>query len=106
MKRIRVSAVVLAAACSLAASGADAFPGGGPGGSTGQGRSGGHRPPSFEELDVDGNGAVTEDEFLAPMLQHGEERFSRMDADGDGSLTSDELRPPSGGRGAGRAVQR
>lgn len=98
MKRIRVPAAVFAAACLLATSGADAFPGG-PGGSRGPGGRGG--PPSFEELDVDGDGVVTETEFFAPMLEHGEERFARMDENGDGTLTSDELRPPRRGRRGG-----
>ncbi len=105
MKQIRVSAAVLAAACLLAASGANAFPGGDSGGSMGRGGpGGGHRPPSFDELDADGDGVVSETEFFAPMLEHGEERFVRMDENGDGSLTSDELvsgRPQRRGQQAG-----
>lgn len=99
MKRNRVTAAVFAAACLWAASGADAFPGG-PGGSRG-GPGGRGGPPSFEELDVDGDGTVTETEFFAPMLEHGEERFARMDENGDGVLTDDELthRPSRRGRG-------
>jgi len=95
MKRTR--ATVLAAAVLLAASGANAFPGGAGRGGTG-GRMG---PPSFDELDADGDGVVTEDEFLAPMLEHGEEMFARIDADGDRGLTSDELEAgrPQGRRG-------
>jgi len=62
----------------------------------GRGPGGRGGPPSFEELDVDGDGFVSETEFVAPMLEHGQKRFAGLDADGSGSLTEDEL--SAGGR--------
>lgn len=42
---------------------------------------------SFEELDIDGNGEITEEEFaLIP-----ETRFSKADLDGDGVLSPEEM---------------
>lgn len=42
----------------------------------------------FEEMDADGNGTVTKQQFL----DHGEQRFKAADADGDGTLTPAEFR--------------
>lgn len=49
----------------------------------------GGQPPRmiFEELDADGNGAVTLDEMQAA----GQARFAEADTDGDGALSRDEL---------------
>ena len=105
MKAVRVSAAGLAAACLLAASGADAFPGGGPGDSMGRGPGGRHGPPSFEMMDVDEDGVVTETEFFAPMLERHEQRFNQLDQDGSGDLSSEELESARGRRGGGRRVQ-
>jgi hypothetical protein len=57
---------------------------------------------AFEEIDANGDSVVTEDEFLAPMLERGTERFAVIDGDGDGVLTAEELESaprPSRGRG-------
>ncbi|RLJ60550.1 EF hand domain-containing protein [Litoreibacter meonggei] len=49
---------------------------------------GGHGPRvTFEELDADGNGSVTEAEMRAHRAAH----FAMADADGDGSLSRSEL---------------
>lgn len=60
----------------------------------------GGEPPRmiFEELDADGNGAVTLEELQAA----GEARFAQADTDGDGALSRDELLA----RGAERAEAR
>jgi len=61
-------------------------------------QDGPRRPPSFAELDTDGDGVISSDEFLTPPS----ERFAALDTNGDGVLTEDELeagRPPRG-RGA------
>jgi hypothetical protein len=50
-----------------------------------------HGPIAFEEIDANGDSVVTEDEFLAPMLERGAERFAVIDGDGDGVLTEEEL---------------
>ncbi|WP_191090235.1 EF-hand domain-containing protein [Histidinibacterium aquaticum] len=43
--------------------------------------------PDFAELDTDGDGALSEDELRAPLM----DRFAEADADGDGSLTAEEM---------------
>jgi len=45
------------------------------------------RRPTFAELDADGDGVVTSDEFLTPPSEH----FAALDADADGVLTEEEL---------------
>jgi len=47
--------------------------------------------PTFAELDADGNGSVTEEEFVAPLLEHASERFAVIDANDDGVITEVEL---------------
>ena len=51
----------------------------------GEGRMGG-KGDMFAKHDTDGNGVVTEAEFL----EHAKERFSKMDTDGNGEVTKDE----------------
>ncbi len=48
----------------------------------------GHKGDMFAKHDSDGNGVITEAEFL----DHAKERFSKMDADGNGEVTQDEAR--------------
>lgn len=47
-------------------------------------------PDGPGEMDKDGDGKVSQDEFLAPMI----EAFGRMDADSDGFLDQGENAPP------------
>ena len=42
----------------------------------------------FDEMDLDGNGEINKNEFLAKA----EERFAKIDQDNNGSLTKEELR--------------
>ena len=60
----------------------------------------------FAELDADGNGQVSEEEFVARSMALAAERaatmFERLDADGDGALSRDVLEARSG-RGSGMA---
>lgn len=62
-----------------------------------EGQSGGPRgprPPRFEDLDTDGDGALSLDETES-MPGMDVERFKRLDTDEDGLLTREELpRPP------------
>ncbi len=44
-------------------------------------------PPSFSDMDTNGDGVLTEDELKGPMQKD----FSQIDADGDGSITESEL---------------
>ena len=70
--------LALTIALAATATNADAFGGrGGPG----------HRPPSIEDLDADGDGALSAEEFLAPALEH----FAEIDVDDDGVVSSDEF---------------
>ncbi|WP_221798217.1 EF-hand domain-containing protein [Oceanobacter mangrovi] len=59
------------------------------------------KPPSFSELDQDGDGYVSKSEasVIPPLSEH----FSEIDSDGDGKLSEQELeshkpQPPSGGQ--------
>jgi hypothetical protein len=107
MKKTIIPAVLAAALTALGAS-AQAFPG----------RGFHHGPPSIEDMDTDGDGVVSSDEFVAPAVEHyteidadgdgsvtveefvapARERFTEIDANGDGSLTEDELEAGRPGR--------
>lgn len=45
-----------------------------------------HKGKMFEKQDTNGDGVITEDEFLAKA----KERFAMMDADSDGKITMEE----------------
>lgn len=47
----------------------------------------GHRPPSFEQLDANGDGKLTPEE----IKRHMQARFAEADADGDGKITRQEM---------------
>ncbi|PWG16212.1 EF-hand domain-containing protein [Salibaculum griseiflavum] len=55
----------------------------------------GHGPkaqmPSFEEMDLDGNGALTAEEMRAAMQARMQARFEAADTDGDGGLSAEEM---------------
>mgnify|MGYP001827098344 CR=1 FL=1 len=87
-----------------AAAGAGA--GQGPGMQGGRGRGMGGSPPSFSEFDLNGDGAIDEQEFIEARTKRIAERMkegrkmralttahtvSDMDADGDGRLTPEEF---------------
>ena len=44
-------------------------------------------PPSFDDLDANKDGKLTQDEFAAPMAQH----FHDLDGNGDGVISRDEF---------------
>ena len=48
----------------------------------------GDKGKKFEKHDVDGDGVISEDEFVT----HAKERFSNMDADGDGKISQEEAK--------------
>ncbi|REG82385.1 EF-hand domain-containing protein [Marinomonas pollencensis] len=49
-------------------------------------------PPSFSQMDTNGDGVLTKDEVKGPLADD----FDRFDADHSGSLTEEELpAPPS-----------
>jgi hypothetical protein len=61
--------------------------------------------PTFAELDADGNGSVTEDEFVAPLLEHASEHFAVIDTNDDGVVTEAELAAAPFGRHGGSKSQ-
>ena len=97
-----VTLEVFQAAHGAAAAGA----GRGPGNRGGRGRGMGGSPPAFSDFDLDGDGAIDEQEFIDARTKRIAERrkegrmmrglttphtFSGMDTDGDGSLTAEEF---------------
>ncbi|WP_086980777.1 EF-hand domain-containing protein [Vibrio aphrogenes] len=52
------------------------------------------RPPSFEQMDTNGDGELSKDEVKGPLLDD----FDQFDKDGSGTLTEDELPEPPQGR--------
>ncbi|MBI4613772.1 MAG: EF-hand domain-containing protein [Planctomycetes bacterium] len=70
--------------------------------------SGGEFDRGFAELDTDGDGRISQDEYV----EFQKRLFSRMDADGDGSLDHDEARKLAerlasvGGKGGGEGAER
>ena len=77
-------------------------PGPGPGSSSSPDRPGGERrsPPPFSQLDLNGDGQMTLEEFRRKTIPRGDhaEVFNNIDANGDGVVTEREFtshRPPS-----------
>ncbi len=52
-----------------------------------QGKPGHGQRPSFEEVDANGDGKITQDEMQARAAA----RFSQADSDGDGAISRDEM---------------
>ncbi|WP_112479698.1 hypothetical protein [Vibrio variabilis] len=48
------------------------------------------KPPSFEEMDTNGDGVLTEDELKGRLL----DEFDKLDSNGDGALSESELPEP------------
>ncbi len=62
------------------------------------GKDGGRAREHFKEMDADGDGAVSREEWKGPEMM-----FDRVDADGDGKVTTEELQKM---RGAGEGGKR
>ena len=80
-KHLKLTVLALALAGTTLAGAANAFPFGK--------RGGGEQmtPPSFEELDTNGDGLVTADELEALSAA----RFTEMDTNGDGVISAEEM---------------
>jgi len=100
-----VNSMVLTSLAALATACGPGGPGG-PGGSGGPGGPGGpgsgpeQGPPPFSELDPNGDGKLTLEEFKQHKIPHGDhdEVFRMIDANGDGVITQAEFdshRPPA-----------
>lgn len=74
----------IAAGITLAASGAQARDGHGD-------RASRMQMPTFEQLDANGDGAVTPDEITAAMQAGASDRFAAADTNGDGGLSVEEM---------------
>ncbi|MDG3085193.1 hypothetical protein P7F88_03385 [Vibrio hannami] len=48
------------------------------------------QPPSFEEMDTNGDGELQADEVRGPLADH----FDEFDKDSSGGLSEEELPPP------------
>ncbi|MEO1790141.1 MAG: EF-hand domain-containing protein [Pseudomonadota bacterium] len=68
------------------------------------------RENRFAEFDANGDGAVSEEEFMARAAGQASDRaaemFARLDADGDGVLSRDVIEQGRGGDRAGRMIER
>lgn len=68
------------------------------------------RTERFATMDTDGDGSISEAEFIAKAQATAEERaaamFARLDADGDGVLSQDVLQSRSRGRDPERMISR
>ncbi|GMQ48196.1 hypothetical protein [Vibrio sp. 10N] len=53
------------------------------------------KPPSFEEMDANGDGLLTKDELKGRLL----DEFDQLDSDEDGVLSESELPEPPKRRG-------
>jgi Ca2+-binding EF-hand superfamily protein len=91
---------LLAAAMSsgftlLSAQDAPKPPPGGPGGEGRPGGPGGDPQARFDEIyikmDLNKDGKVTKEEFLAFSKQEAEDRFSKMDASGSGAISKEQI---------------
>lgn len=50
-----------------------------------------HKRPSFSEIDNDGDGSISQDEFIAAHIEKLERKFRHIDEDESGGLSEDEL---------------
>ena len=55
-----------------------------------QAQNGSPQPPTFEELDTNGDGELTRDELKGPLLKD----LEKFDADGSGRLSESEIPEP------------
>lgn len=62
--------------------------------------------PTFEQIDADGDGSVTQAELDGFRTGRAAARFAAMDADGDGSVTAAELAAGDAARRADRMIER
>jgi len=62
----------------------------------------GDKGAMFEQIDADGNGAVTQEELRA----HAAARFATADADNDGFVTPQEMQAQRGGKRAEKMLER
>ncbi|MBS8228744.1 EF-hand domain-containing protein [Vannielia litorea] len=101
MKRVLLLTTLIATGLTVAPMAEARGPGGGMGG-MGMGPGADPTPPSFAELDTNGDGSLSAEELAAGDAV----RFARADANGDGEISAEELAAAAQAREEARRTQR
>ncbi len=95
---------ILIAASVLAAFAGNAYAQGMGGGGGGMGGGAGGERPTFASLDTDGNGTISKEEVMTFSPDRGDAIMANIDGNGDGSVTEEEFAAAGTGGGMGGAM--